>query len=130
VVAGGPGEKAGLKVGDTITRLGGDEIRDLTDVAAAIRRVSAGQTVPFEILRNGKAEKIEVRFGRQPGVTGVAQVPMAPDLPAAPKRPPAPLEPPPLGDREKIVALERRVAELERRIAELEKALLDRNAPR
>jgi putative serine protease PepD len=69
IVPGGPAEKAGIKQGDVITKVGGRPIRDPTDISAAIAGKSPGNTVTVEIRRNGLTEKIDVALGTRPART-------------------------------------------------------------
>lgn len=49
----GPGEKAGLALGDCIVRADGDPLEGVNDLLRARRRYSAGENVPLEIDRAG-----------------------------------------------------------------------------
>jgi membrane-associated protease RseP (regulator of RpoE activity) len=60
VEAGSPAEKAGLKVGDILTRLDGHDIRSAWAVTAKARGLEEGQQVSFEVWRNGKAQTLSV----------------------------------------------------------------------
>jgi len=51
---GSPAEKAGLRTGDTIVKLGGTNIRNLHDLLFALRSKRAGEEVEVEYLREGK----------------------------------------------------------------------------
>lgn len=55
---GGPGEKAGLKVGDIVTSFNGYKIDTAADLTAAVRAEPAGATATLEVTRG--AEKIEI----------------------------------------------------------------------
>jgi hypothetical protein len=140
VVPGSPAARAGLKVGDVISKVGAAAVRNLSEAAVALKQVSAGRMELFEILRDGKPLQIEIRFGRLPTAAAGPPAKSGPPAPPAPPPPPevvppggaaiSPLAPPSLPaltDREKIAALERRIKELERRVADLERALSVRN---
>jgi len=58
VEPGSPAEKAGIKVGDILTRVDGGAIKSSWDVTAKIRKLDDGQQVPVEIWRNGKAQNV------------------------------------------------------------------------
>jgi membrane-associated protease RseP (regulator of RpoE activity) len=60
VEPGSPAEKAGLKVGDILTRLDGHAIKSSWAVTAKARGLEDGQQVPFEVWRNGKAMTVTV----------------------------------------------------------------------
>lgn len=60
VEAGSPAEKAGLKVGDILTRVDGAAVKSSWDVMGKIRKLDDGQQIPIEIWRNGKAQNVTV----------------------------------------------------------------------
>lgn len=51
---GSPAEKAGLRTGDIIVKLGGTNIRNLHDLLFALRSLRAGEEVEIRYLREGK----------------------------------------------------------------------------
>ena len=59
VVPKSPAEKAGLKQGDTPSLAGGKPIESVTDLAAAVQKSEARRS-PFELLRDGKPQTVEV----------------------------------------------------------------------
>ena len=63
VTAGGPSDKAGLRVGDIITALKGRLIDDSTELVVAIRSFAPGDVVELEILRDGKRSTIDLTLG-------------------------------------------------------------------
>jgi putative serine protease PepD len=65
--AGGPAASAGLRAGDVIVSIGGDEVRDPDDVAAAIQDRRPGETVAIEIERDGDRRTLDVELGTRPG---------------------------------------------------------------
>lgn len=60
VSEGGPAEKAGLKGGDIIIRLGDSKIGGLEDFDSALRKFKAGDKVKVAILRNKQEQVVEV----------------------------------------------------------------------
>lgn len=56
----GPAEKAGLKGGDIIVRLGESKIGGLEDFDSALRKFKAGDKVPVTILRDKQERVVEV----------------------------------------------------------------------
>ena len=52
---GGAGDKAGLKLGDVITKLNDTQITSMEDLSAAKKGFKAGDTVTLTVLRDGKA---------------------------------------------------------------------------
>ena len=66
VVPGGPADQAGLQPGDTITRVGGEEIRAPEDISAAIERRSPGDKVDIELRRAGDERTVRATLGTRP----------------------------------------------------------------
>jgi serine protease Do len=62
-----PALKAGLKQGDTIVKANGEPIDDAKDLSRTVAGMKPGTTVPFEIVRDGKRQTIEVEVGTMPG---------------------------------------------------------------
>jgi len=54
VEPGSPAEKAGVKVGDIISSVDGNAVRNSWDVSARVRELDEGQQTPLEVWRNGK----------------------------------------------------------------------------
>jgi serine protease Do len=65
VVPGSSGEKAGMRVGDVVTKFAGARITDLESLIAQISRRRAGDQVEIEVLRNGENVKLNAVLGRQ-----------------------------------------------------------------
>jgi putative serine protease PepD len=66
VTAGGPAEKAGLKVGDVLTSVGGKQVADPDQVAAAIQDQHPGDSIDVEVQRSGATETLKVQLGERP----------------------------------------------------------------
>ena len=60
VEPGSPAEKAGIRVGDILTRIDGGPLKSSWDVTGKIRKLNDGQQVPIEVWRNGKAQNVTV----------------------------------------------------------------------
>lgn len=69
VVPGGAAEKAGIKVGDVIIKVGGRTVSSMEDLTAAKKSYSAGDKTAFTVYRNGKRVKVTVTWGKQPKST-------------------------------------------------------------
>jgi membrane-associated protease RseP (regulator of RpoE activity) len=63
VVSDSPAEKAGLKAGDVIVKIGSEDIEDEDDVGEAIREHDPGDSVDFVIYREGRETTVKVTFG-------------------------------------------------------------------
>jgi serine protease Do len=61
-------EKAGLKRGDILTRIGDQKIGNSTDVSTAIRATKPGQKVDITVLRDDKEQKLKAEMGKWKGV--------------------------------------------------------------
>jgi putative serine protease PepD len=60
VAAGSPAERAGLKDGDIIVKVGGQPVRSFEEVLAAIRSSSIGQTLSVEVIRKARHLTVNV----------------------------------------------------------------------
>jgi membrane-associated protease RseP (regulator of RpoE activity) len=106
---GSPAAEAGVRVGDVVTRAGGDPIDSPHGLIARVAAVPEGEKLALEVVRDGRAAKLEV----------------APAGPAGPGREAFERFLPGGGFHQGMEALEQRLQELERRIDELEHRLPD-----
>ncbi len=60
ITANGPAEKAGLKVGDTITTVNGKEVKSGDELVSEISGLKPGATAKIGYVRNGKPETANV----------------------------------------------------------------------
>lgn len=67
-------EKAGLKKGDVITKIGDKKIESADDVTEAIQQHKPGDKISISILRDGKAQTLNAELGKYKGISmaGVA----------------------------------------------------------
>ena len=63
VTAGGPAEKAGLKVGDLVTKFNGQAILDAGELTSAVRWEPAEATATIEFVRDGKTQTMTLTLG-------------------------------------------------------------------
>lgn len=61
-------EKAGLKKGDVLTKIGGKKIESADDVTKIIRQHKPGDKVDVTYLRNGKEQKATAELGSWKGI--------------------------------------------------------------
>ena len=66
VTAGGPAAAAGIRAGDVITEVDGNQVRDPEDVAQAIENDKPGDKVDVKVQRGGSEQTIEVTLGQRP----------------------------------------------------------------
>ncbi len=65
-----PAEKAGLKQGDVIIKLNTIPLEDVNDLRNRIALIIPNTKADLQVIRNGKAKKIEVVIGEQPSDFG------------------------------------------------------------
>jgi serine protease Do len=98
VTAGGPADRAGVKMGDVILKLGGKDVNDPNELRNTIAGTPPGTEVTLTISRNGQQQDIRVQLGeltaqnaqtqQQGGQEestarlGLTVVPLTPDLAA------------------------------------------------
>ena len=66
VEPGSAAEKAGLRMGDVITKIDDKTITSYEDLVAAKKSYSAGDTATFTIYREGKTQTVELTFDAAP----------------------------------------------------------------
>ena len=70
VASGGPADKAGIKVGDVITAVNGEEVSSADGMILAVRSHSIGDTITLTVVRDGQSQDIAVTLGSDNGKTG------------------------------------------------------------
>lgn len=63
VTSGSPAEKAGIKGGDVIIKLGESRIGNLDDFDSALRKFKGGDRVPIVVKRDGQEVTLQVTLG-------------------------------------------------------------------
>ncbi len=66
VTAGGPAEKAGVRQGDVVTKVGGKAITTPDGVADAIASHEPGDRIEVEVTRGGSTQTLEITLGTRP----------------------------------------------------------------
>ncbi len=69
VVAGSPAEKAGLKVGDILTKIGDTAVKDAQSASAAVQTHEVGDEVTVEVTRDGKSVTVKATLAAAPAVS-------------------------------------------------------------
>ncbi len=64
--SGGPAAKAGIRRGDTIIAINGEQVKDARDVSRRIANVAPGSKVSLTVLREGRTRDVSFDVGRQP----------------------------------------------------------------
>lgn len=91
VLKGGPAEKAGLKAGDVIVEFDKKEIKDSSDLPAAVARVAPGTSAQLKVTRDGKQISLPITVGElkdnevvassgQESDLGLTVQPLTPDM--------------------------------------------------
>jgi serine protease Do len=65
VLADSPAEKAGLKAGDVVTKIGTTEIRNGRHLSLTVSQLPPRTVVPVEFLRDGKTSTVDVELARR-----------------------------------------------------------------
>lgn len=66
ILRGTPAERAGIRVGDALVRLGDDELRTGADLRRALGSRRPGDKVELELRRSGDAEVLELELAQRP----------------------------------------------------------------
>ena len=68
VVEGSAAEKAGIKAGDLLVKLGGAVIEETSDLQDAVRDLEPGKPTPVTVWRDGKSQDLSVTLeeGQKP----------------------------------------------------------------
>jgi putative serine protease PepD len=64
--AGGPAAEAGIRPGDVITEVDGDQVQDPEDVATAIEDDKPGDEIDVKVQRGGSERTLQVTLGQRP----------------------------------------------------------------
>ena len=70
VVDGGPADDAGLRPGDVIEAVGGDDVETPDEVRAAVDSHEPGDSVEVRVRRDGDTRTLDVELGERPNQVG------------------------------------------------------------
>ena len=66
VTPGGPADRAGVEIGDAITAINGEPVRDSTEATRVVAAAAPGSTIRLDINRAGRRITANVRSGTRP----------------------------------------------------------------
>jgi S1-C subfamily serine protease len=66
VTPGSAAERAGLRAGDVVTKIGDHAIKNAGDLSNALAQYKPGETVTVEFNRNGRTQTADVTLGERP----------------------------------------------------------------
>ena len=66
VTANSPALKAGIRIGDAIVRLDGETVKDPSDLARRVARISPGKPAKVTVMRDGSERQVELTIGSMP----------------------------------------------------------------
>jgi S1-C subfamily serine protease len=70
VLHGSPAQAAGLQPGDLITHVGGQEVRNTSDLLTQIAALKPGLAVDLGLQRQGQAVRLKITPDQRPGKKG------------------------------------------------------------
>jgi serine protease Do len=79
VVAGQAGEKAGLKEGDIVLKVNGQDVSPESTLSYIVANIKPGTRIPLDILREGKPLRLNAVVGARPPEEQLAQSNFNPD---------------------------------------------------
>lgn len=69
----GPAKKAGLKAGDIIISVDGNDVSSDQTVSFLVANINPGETIPVTVLREGREVALNVTLGKRPSEAELAQ---------------------------------------------------------
>lgn len=68
-----PAEEAGMRAGDIIVGVNGSEVTSDQTVSYLVANIDPGETIPVEVLRDGRALTIDTTLGKRPSEAELAE---------------------------------------------------------
>ena len=72
VEPGGPAETAGIRRGDIIVRVNGQEVTERNNLSTIVAASGIGSTVPIELIRDGRRLRINAQLAERPSQQEIA----------------------------------------------------------
>jgi serine protease Do len=66
ITEGSPAERGGLKDGDAILSVGGQQVKNVRELLRTVARMKVGQRAPLTVVRAGKQIQLSVEIGERP----------------------------------------------------------------
>ena len=63
---GGPSARAGLQVGDVVVAVNGATVKSSSELTRQVARVTAGEVLRLDVIREGKKRTVDIRSGVRP----------------------------------------------------------------
>lgn len=84
----GAADKAGIKAGDVVTHINGQEVTNEQTLSFLVANIKPGTRIPVDLLRDGEQRRVNVEVGKRPSEAELRQQQMF-DPDAEPEAPPA-----------------------------------------
>ena len=65
-IGGGPADKAGVKAGDVIKKVGDKEVADVEAFVEQVRKAKPGDKLKLKVTRDGKDMDVTITVGKRP----------------------------------------------------------------
>ena len=79
VVSGEAADKAGLRAGDVVTKVNGQEVTPNNTLSYVVSNIKPGTRIPIEIIRDGKKQTLTATVGTRPPEEQLNQRPFDPE---------------------------------------------------
>ena len=66
VQPGEPADRAGLRAGDIVTKINGQDVTPDQTLSFLVANIAPGTTIPVELIRDGETRRINVTVGKRP----------------------------------------------------------------